>query len=160
MAVRGKLNLCAAQCTGSISTAAAMSKPACSNPRLSPPAPEKRSIPIGRFCFIGSSFAADSLKHTTDRAHLFDLEDIGRCCAPRTRSFGVLGAPNARPTKQSRSFFVLTFFPAQATRGLKLIPANRSIGFATSIASKPKFIRPLCSTSGQPPPPAPTICQK
>ena len=39
---------------GSISTAAATSKPACSNPRLKPPTPAKRSIPIGRSVLIFS----------------------------------------------------------------------------------------------------------
>src|SRR5208282_1734578 len=43
----GKLNSCVAQWMGSYSTAAATSNPACSKPRLSPPAPAKRSTPIG-----------------------------------------------------------------------------------------------------------------
>src|SRR3989338_2463333 len=43
----GKLNLCIAAWIGSTSTAATTSKPACSNPRLKPPAPENRSTAIG-----------------------------------------------------------------------------------------------------------------
>lgn len=43
----GKLNSWVAQRIGSYSTAAATSNPACSKPRLIPPAPEKRSTPKG-----------------------------------------------------------------------------------------------------------------
>src|ERR1019366_5258962 len=50
----GKLNSCVAQWMGSYSTAAATSNPACSKPRLIPPAPANRSTPIGLlpFAFI------------------------------------------------------------------------------------------------------------
>ena len=44
----GKLNLWTAAWIGSISTAATTSKPACSKPGDMPPAPENRSIAIGR----------------------------------------------------------------------------------------------------------------
>src|ERR1039457_7288260 len=45
----GKLNSCVAQWIGSYSTAAATSNPACSKPRLIPPAPANRSTPMGLF---------------------------------------------------------------------------------------------------------------
>src|SRR5437016_10758228 len=45
----GKLNSCTAQWIGSISTAAATSKLACSKPSDSPPAPANRSMPVGLF---------------------------------------------------------------------------------------------------------------
>jgi hypothetical protein len=48
----GKLNSWTAQCTGSISTAARTSNPACSKPSDNPPAPAKRSTPIGRLRLI------------------------------------------------------------------------------------------------------------
>lgn len=70
----GKLYLCTAACIGSISTAAATSNPACSNPKLSPPAPEKRSIMIGLFFIL--SF------HNIKRP----LLDIASCQPPSHKS--------------------------------------------------------------------------
>ena len=49
VAQSGKLNSCVAQWMGSYSTAAATSNPACSKPRLIPPAPANRSTPRGLF---------------------------------------------------------------------------------------------------------------
>ena len=43
----GKLYACTAQWIGSISTAATISKPACSKPKPRPPAPANKSTPIG-----------------------------------------------------------------------------------------------------------------
>lgn len=44
----GKFSLCVRAWIGSASTAAAILKPACSNPNDSPPAPQKRSMAAGR----------------------------------------------------------------------------------------------------------------
>ena len=63
----GKLNSCVAQWMGSYSTAAATSNPACSKPRLIPPAPANRSTPIGFFplALIKRSSASTSLRLDT-----------------------------------------------------------------------------------------------
>src|SRR5437879_11876762 len=59
VAQSGKLNSWVAAWIGSYSTAARIEKPACSNPSERPPAPAKRSTPMG-FCRINCPSCAPS----------------------------------------------------------------------------------------------------
>ena len=102
----GKLNSWTAQCTGSISTAARTSNPACSKPSDNPPAPAKRSTPIGRLRLI-------SVRNRSIRTSNFCGFFSSHCQIVRILHPNFL---SCRRVCRSRATFVQNFFCQNAGR--------------------------------------------
>ena len=97
----GKLNSCVAQWTGSYSTAAATSKPACSKPSERPPAPAKRSTTLGRQASLGPGSGLGVVPGAEPVTHSF-LSNTDEFAAVKLLHHRVIETATGRAGPQAR----------------------------------------------------------